>query len=289
MTDRTKSTTPGHAAPEDPARGWPGAALDAAIHAARHASPLVTGPDGQIHALVPPGYGLKPLPDDYRLPPRAAGRLTVDDRASLSAYANHFKDLRSIIIADYDAMAVTAHLDWHPHNGMDGHAEPGPDAHSVTLKLRPSEEFSRWDAMEGKLHAQDEFARFLEENSADVGYPEAATMVEISRDFEATSGQSYKSSVRLDNGDRRLTYESESRARNDIVVPEKFVLSIPIWNGEDPSDLTCLFRWRGTGSGEVRFGFQWHRVEYLRRAHFTAIATAAAEETGLPVFIGRKA
>ena len=39
-------------------------------------------------------------------------------------------------------------------------------------------------------------------------------------------------------------------------------------------------------SGGLMMGFQWHRVEYQRRAHFAEIATKAAEETGLPVFAG---
>ncbi|AWX93891.1 hypothetical protein DPM13_15070 [Paracoccus mutanolyticus] len=40
---------------------------------------------------------------------------------------------------------------------------------------------SRWDEMEAKIHPQAEFARFLEENSVDIGFPEAGTMIEISR------------------------------------------------------------------------------------------------------------
>jgi len=111
-------------------------------------------------------------------------------------------------------------------------------------------------------------------------------MIEISRDFEATVGQTYKSSLRLDNGDRKLRFENESRVTNDVVIPQTFNLSIPIYNGEAPDILTAKFRWRAT-NGAVLLGFEWHRVEYQRRAHFVQIATAAAEETGLPVFIGR--
>ncbi|WP_262983356.1 amine dehydrogenase large subunit [Paracoccus mutanolyticus] len=58
--------------------------------------------------------------------------------------------------------------------------------------MRPSEEFSRWDEMEGKIHPQAEFARFLEENSVDIGFPEAGTMIEISRDL-STVGQVFGS------------------------------------------------------------------------------------------------
>ena len=154
--------------------------------------------------------------------------------------------------------------------------------------LRKSEEFQRWDEFEGALRDQADFARFLEENSSDIYAPDPATMIEISRDFEATVGQTYKSAIRLDNGDRRMVFESDTKVANDVIIPEKFTLSIPIYNGEEPDLLTCLFRWRAAGGGAVKLAFQWHRVEYQRRAHFALIARTAAEETGLPVYMGRQ-
>jgi hypothetical protein len=284
---------PTPAAVPPPIPNWPGEALETAIAGARIANPILTGRDGQLHALVPKGFDLKTMPDSGFMSTMTKQRVTVDDRASLSAYANRFSGPNSIIIADYDAGTISARLDWHPHNEMPEKGFSAPDAHSVTLKLRFSEEFARWDAMARKspqhpLHPQEDFARFLEENSADVAFPEAGVMIEISRDFEATVGQSYKSAVRLDNGDRRLRFESESKALNDVIIPQQFTLNIPIYNGEPPDVLTANFRWRAQPQGGVLLGFEWHRLEYLRRAHFIQIATSAAEETGLPVFIGRQ-
>lgn len=272
-----------------PIEANPGETLETVLAAARIANPMIIGADGKQHVFVPEKFKLAQLPNAGELPPWTKQRVTVDDRASLVNYANRHSDPRSIILADYDALTISARLDWHPNNSIvEEHSSAAPDEHSVTLKLRPSEEFLRWDKMEGELHDQEVFARFLEENSTDVGFPEAATMIEISRDFEATVGQSYKSAVRLDNGDRALRFESETKALNDVIVPQKFTLDIPIYNGEAPDTLTAMFRWRASGGGAIRLGFQWHRVEYQRRAHFAAIATTAAEETGLPVFMGRK-
>lgn len=275
------------AAPAPQIVAHPTESLEAVITAARLAAPVIDSPDGGFHVFVPRGFDLKPLPDVTRLSPWPQARVTVDNRASLSAYANRFSSKRSVLIADYDKGEITARLDWHADNQAD--LSTGSNAHSVTLKLRPSEEFTRWDTFEGKVHPQDEFARFLEENAADVGEPEAATMIELSRDFEASVGQTFKSSVRLDNGDRRMVFESETKAQNGVIVPQRFHLHIPLYLGEEPDHLTALFRWRADGSGKVMLGFQWHRVEYMRQAHFAGIAHAAAEETGLPVFIGRVA
>lgn len=265
----------------------PRAALDTVLEAARIASPVIVGPDGRTHVALPDRIRLHDISDPNRLPSRVKQSVVVDDRQSLSDYANRFKSDRSIIIADFDALTISARLDWHDHNLGEAFPGVGHNAHAVTLALRSSEEFSRWNAIEGKIHPQDEFARFLEENSVDVGTPEAGVMIEISRDFEATVGQTYKSSLRLDNGDRKLVFESDTKVQNGVVIPEKFTLQIPIYNGEEPEELTCLFRWRAMGGGAVGLGFQWHRVEYQRRAHFTQIATKAAEDTGLPVYAGR--
>lgn len=263
-------------------------ALDAAMEAMRLADPMIEGKDGARHVVLPRGFKIEALPDATRIPPFATQRVTVDDRTSLSAYANRFSTKDSIIIADYDDSSISARLDWHPDNTAAIRFAAGRNAHSVTLKLRFSEEFARWNGMAGKLHDQDAFARFLEENSSDVAFPEAAQMIEISRDFEATVGQSYKSAVRLDNGDRRIRFESETKAMNEVVIPQRFTLSIPIYNGEPPDTLTALFRWRANPAGGIQLGFEWHRLEYQRRAHFQQIAFSASEETGLPVYIGRQ-
>lgn len=265
----------------------PRGALDAAIEAARIASPIIEGPDGRTHIALPDRIRLHDITDKHHLPSRVGQSITVDDRASLSAYTNRFKSDRSIIIADFDTLTVSARLDWHEHNQGGDFPAPGHNAHAVTLALRPSEEFARWDAMEGKIHSQEDFARFLEENSNDVETPEVTTMIEISKDFEATVGQTYKSSVRLGNGDRKMLFETDTKVQNGVIIPEKFTLMIPIYNGEEPEELTCKFRWRAAGGGAVGLGFEWHRVEYQRRAHFTQIATTASEDTGLPVFMGR--
>ncbi len=281
-------TTP-QASTSAQAEAHPESALDAAIKAARLASPVIEGPHGSRHILVPDGFRLEAAHDPYALPPHIVKTaVVVDQRASLSAYVNRFSDVRSILIADYDAGSIKAVLDWHFDNAVvdGGSLDPQPREHTCTLKLRPSEEFKRWAEMENSFHGQAEFAAFLEENAVDVIDPEPAVLIEISRDLEGTQGVTFKSSTRLENGDRSFIYETETRAKGDIKVPREFVLSIPLYDGEEPVPLRCAFRWRING-GQLQMGFIWRRVEYQRRAHFAQIATAASEETGRPVFFGR--
>lgn len=46
---------------------------------------------------------------------------------------------------------------------------------------------------------------------------------------------------------------------------------------------------RRAQAGGLKLGFEWHRVEYQRRAYFNQIATAASEATGLTAVFGRTA
>ncbi|MEI4470953.1 DUF2303 family protein [Frigidibacter sp. MR17.24] len=262
-------------------------ALDAAIDAARKAQPLVSTADGREFALIHDRHELREIQNPHRLPPFVNQRVTLDTRRALVDYANRFRDGRSIIVADYTAGKIHAYLDWHrPGDESDVGAKPEACKHVATLAILPSEEWTRWDKMEGALHPQATFAAFLDENSVDIAFPEAATMVEISRDLEATTGQSFKSSTRLENGDRAFRFETETRVTNQVTVPTVFMLNIPLYEGEGPMELRAAFRYRPTPEG-LLLGFEWRRVEYQRRAHFAEIATKAAEDTGLPVFLGR--
>ncbi len=112
--------------------------------------------------------------------------------------------------------------------------------------------------------------------------PEAASLIEICRDLEATQGINFKSGVRLDNGDRTFTYEDETKVKNELVVPSEIKLAIPLYYGEEPTIITAKFRFR-VKPGALYFGFTWHRVEYQRQAKFRELATLAADETGMPI------
>ncbi len=260
-------------------------ALAATLEAARLANPLAHV-DGRDFIILPNGMTLKDVTNPEKLERRAKVSHTLDEKASAIDYINRFRLPGTIVVADFDTMSIKAVIDYH--GAADG-GKPGDVAgcdHLATFKLRPSEEWTRWDGFEGKLHKQEEFAAFLEENAVDIHLPEPATIIEISRDLEAVQVSGFKSSNRLENGDRSFVYETETKAQNDVVVPTKFTLNIPLYQGEGPVELQAALRWRATGEG-VMFGFEWRRVQYQRLAYFRAIATEVAEGTGAPVFYGR--
>src|SRR5690606_24603427 len=115
--------------------------------------------------------------------------------------------------------------------------------------LRPSEEWARWDEFEGALRPQAEFAAFLEENAVDILEPESAAMIEVSRDLEATQGVAFMASTRLENGDRKFVYETETHVKGDVQVPREFKLHIPLYQGENPVELSAALRFRVASGG----------------------------------------
>lgn len=260
--------------------------LDAAIDGARLANPRFVTEDGREFAFVPERYGLKDISDPLRLPGRARHIVTLDDRNSMTAFVNRFQRPETVLIADFPTLTISAVIDFHADQDSPVAEQARACDFRADFKLLPSEEFLRWNAMEGEMHSQAEFAEFLDENSSDIEEPDSATMVEISRELEATVGAAFKSAVSPETGDRKFVYETETKTKGDIIVPKRFSLNIPLYNGEGPELLEARFRFRAMPDG-LLLGFTWHRVEYQRRAFFNAIATQIAEDTGRPVFAGR--
>lgn len=263
----------------------PQAILKALFAGATLQRPIVAGADGREHLILPEGFRSEDVTDRERLDRFARAKLQFDDRQSLVTYINRHRAPASVLIADYDKGEITAHLDWHPANEAKDFGTAGAARHRATLTMRPSEEFKRWDEVEGKMLAQDVFARFLEENATDIYEPEPTVMMEIARDLEAASGHTIKARTRLENGDMGFTFEKESRVTSNTAVPTEFVLMIPVYHGEEPEALRAKFRWRVDGG--LTLGFVWHRVEYMRRARFAQVAHEVAEATGLSATFGR--
>ena len=283
-------TEAGEILPEIAAPYAPGETLETVLKAARIADPVIRLEPGRGYAFLPEGFSLQDISDPHRLPPYIKQSVTVDDADSLIGYANRFSDDRSVIIADLDALTIAAVLDWHSQNqvpeDIERTLEAQPCQHKAALKLRNSEEFARWAAMENKLQSQMEFAEFLDENSSDIVDPDPAVMIEIARDLEATQGVAFKAGTRLQTGERSFRYETETHVKGDLVVPQRFRLALPLFFGEEPTEIEASFRFRPNPDG-LKLGFVWRRVEYVRQAKFREIAFRVSEATGLPVFQGR--
>ncbi|HEY6012670.1 MAG TPA: DUF2303 family protein, partial [Candidatus Limnocylindrales bacterium] len=199
--DRVVGLTPGD--PEPVVRDLQ-AVIDAATAAAL---PTIVEP-GQVAAfVVPPGGGLAYLSRDTDEDRRReglgpaisqAGTTVVRDESAIVTLAERWGHPQSVLVyADAVSRKVTAVLDDDPGGGQYGWRD-----RRVQLDLVHTPEWVRWAAIDGKLLSQVDFAEHVEACLEDIRSPSAADMLEIAQTLEATVDVTFRSGVRLRDGQR---------------------------------------------------------------------------------------
>lgn len=250
--------------------------------------PELLGEDGRVFVTVPEGFSLQEVTSPYGLPlepaPYIAQSVELYDKDSLVAYVKRHITPTTAIFADPFKDTFHAAIDWHAAE------EAGFNAHKAVLKLQRSEEWTRWSKISGTLMPQADFARFLEENAADVAEPDGADLLEIARDLSAKRKVNWKAGVRLQNGDQAFEYSEETEAtaksaRGEVAVPNKFILRIPVYLGEPTVEIGAFLRYRADGGG-LMLGVELHRPVFVQQAAFKQIGLDVAERTECAVLTG---
>lgn len=285
----SKKSPGGAAADPDEAAGNSEAGTIAALAIAAAGEAEIHEAKGRTFIVLPEGRKLHEVSDPHGLPLEPPSYISQSvellDKDSLNQYVKAHVTPTSAIFADPFSDTFLAAIDWH------GASDAGFNAHRATLKLQRSEEWQRWSKIDGVLMSQTDFARFLEENAADVSQPAGADLLEIARDLSAKRNVNWKSVVRLDNGDQQFEYaeatEAQARsARGDVAVPNKFVLRIPVYLNEPTVELGAFLRYRIDG-GSLGIGIQLHRPVFVQQAVFKQVGLDIAERTECPVYTGR--
>jgi uncharacterized protein YfdQ (DUF2303 family) len=252
----------------------------------------VTGTDGRMYLIVPDGYSAKDVTDPHGLFPRTPSyikqRVEVQALDSLVDYVNAFKTPHTKLFADIMANSITGLIDYHQED-----AKAANVAHAVTMALPFSEEWKLWTGIDGKLMGQLEFARFLEENHPDIVQPNAAELIEIARDLHAARSIKLTKVVRTESDnesfvmDDSTSLQSGKAGADKVEIPRQFTLSIPIYFGESPIDMTAFLRWKLEPQEGMKLGIKMWRPEHVRQAMFKQIVTGAAERTTLTAVYGK--
>lgn len=203
-------------------------------------------------------------------PERIKGTVTVPDADSFCAYWNLFADDCSLVFADQTSRSVLAILDYHEHNPVDQRPLPRWGQHRLLLALRHSTEWVAWTGCNGKKFTQIDFAEFIENNSADIVRPDAASMLEMAHDLSAKSEVDFNSGVTVSNGSVRLKFTEVIKAsygNGEVAIPEVFVIGIPVYTGGDRWDITARLRWR-INSGKLTFWYDLLRTDTVERSAF---------------------
>lgn len=195
-------------------------------------------------------------------PVRKRGAALVKDTNSFIHYVQLHQEPGTLLFGDLDTTgaSITAILDYHLSNA--GPDKPdfvpgtaGWGEHICKLVMEHSPEWKVWAAHNEHLFTQTEFALFLEDNRLDIVSPEAGEVIDIAKCLEATTGSQFKSAIRLDNGDRKFKYETQTTARagetGALTIPEKIKLKLPVFINGPAFEIEAFFRYRLKSDGSL--------------------------------------
>lgn len=253
---------------------------------------ILTGPDGRAYLALPDGYTHHDISDPHgpaaRKPAFVAAAVALQTVESLTDYVGRFRSESTVLFADIAGSAIRAVIDYHGRPGADGVAVPDRARHAASMVLPFSEEWRIWSEASGKLVPQLEFARFIEENGADVVAPDAAELLELVHDLQARRKVNFVAAVRTATNNQAFEFEDRTdlKTKGDMELPTRFLLTLPVYFGESPGAVSAFLRWH-LDEGVLKLGIVLHRAEHVRQAAFKAIVTRVVEATGCPVVYGK--
>lgn len=203
------------------------------------AAPKALSPvDRQAFVIVPEGSRVEDLEAIQSAPNRIRARPTFRHVSSLSAYAKRFATPESVAFADWRKGSIDVHIDYH------GPTEPSHDTHRATYSAQRSASWQAWKGAHNKKMGQADFGRFLEERAHEIVEPQSADVIEVCMNLDAIKRVSFKSSTRLSDGYRQISYTEEGDTKGAIRVPEKLTILVPIYEGEEPDRVQVRLRTR---------------------------------------------
>jgi uncharacterized protein YfdQ (DUF2303 family) len=238
-------------------------------------------------AVVPDGYHLTPL--DAMVPSqpdRVRNTITLSDLRSFCAYVNEGKTPETRIFAQPDMKKPTfvAMIDYHAPDG-----QPSWCTHKAILVLTQTPEWETISAHDEKEMSQVEFAEFLEDNQIYIVEPDGATMLEIAKSLEQSSAGSFKSRVRLSDGDVALSYSTgiEARAGQDgtLTIPERIRLLLSPFEGMLAVGMEARFKTR-LRPPTLTLSYVIVRKRQLILSMIEGATGMIAAETQVPIFCG---
>lgn len=246
-----------------------------------------TLPGAQPAVVVRDGFKVCALPTDQSLaerPRRIEACVKVYESDSFAKYFADYRDADSRIFADDSSGVILAILDYHEDN-----IEARWCKHRVQLTLRKSEEWILWTGQNTKRMSQEEFARFLEDNSPDLVSPEPAAMIEMARSMTAKADISVESAVRTNRG-ATFRYNETTKAggigpAGEFTVPDEFIIQIPVYVGEPPISIKARLRYQITSS-KLNMWYDLWRHATAERAAFRQVRDRIQQQTEVTILSG---
>lgn len=247
------------------------------------------GPDKRMWTVV--GNQLLEIPSaipSMEFPQRIVQRLSVETADSLVDYIGAYRcPNKTALFASIKDDRIVGVVDYHESDDSGGTAMFG--AHRVTLQLVRSLEWQAWAQADGKMVGQMEFVNFLEENREDIRSPDAASLLEISRDLQAIRKADFRSVVREGSQNYKIEFASATTAsarKENVSVPAEFALGLPVYFGGEVVEMRALLRWKLTDENKLLLGFKLLRSERVRQSVFQQIVADVAARADVPAYYG---
>lgn len=245
--------------------------------------------DGAHFLTLPPNYSHKDITDLVEkaqpMRNRKSGTVCLGDVASLLAYcADQAAKEHGYIYADPDSRTITAVF-----NDQRGTVAGWRD-HRAQFKAEYTPEFAKWLANDKRQMDQTTFAEFIEDNVADIPEPGAQLLLAVATTIQASTGISFSSQKRLQDGQTQLTYTETIEARataasGAIQIPKDFALGLRIFKNGAGYKLTARLKFRLAG-GAVKFWYELDRPERSVEDAFAGYVKTVCDESGYTVLIG---
>lgn len=225
-------------------------------------------------------------------PRRMMGTSRHDELDSFIAHVLRHMDEHSVIFAGGDSMMAV-----YNYNQPDA---PRWSDHRAVYSCPRDESWEKWDSCAGRDLAQDAFAQFLEQRFDDILEPELLKeplsklgmkyakpleLVTAIRDLKYHSRAKFESKVERQTGQRHLVISEGPENGERTVVPEAFVISVPVFKGGACFAHEIRVSFRIQEKVPV-FRFAMHRAAEIADEAFRAMRETVANKTGLPVFSG---
>ena len=219
-------------------------------------------------------------------PNRAKGAVQVHDFDSLDRLVRRMGHPdHSRIYVDVDQKQFVAVL--LDNQGLDD--APQWRDHRVGFQAMLSPEMARWVSLNEKWTEQVQFAEHLEKNLRDFQGDEGTRMVMVASTLEAKRNASWKSAIRLDNGETRFGYEEtiDATAVNGTVqIPASFGIGVRLFKGDSTGvRLTLRLRYRLKGS-QCHFQYEIIDLDFVLEQALRDMAAKLAA-AGFQVVFGR--
>lgn len=247
--------------------------------------------DERAVVVVPDGFSVKDIRDMLPPPARPVESIELLTAQSFIDYVGHFGDEQaSVIFADESAGQYRAIIDFHVV-AMDEVMHRGTCDHVARYQCPQSLQWQVWMGSNGKMVAQTDFARFIEDNLPDVIRPTAATMLQVAMKLQVKKDVQFASEVRLDNGQTQLRYEETIRGSTgagEMVIPDTFTIRIPVFVGGPLYDIEARLRYR-LHEGKLAIGYELVRPVLVKLDAIQKVTAEIREGlTDFALYIGKR-